>query len=119
MAGALLLGAAREALAPDADDPAVGLVEPREAVQERRLAGARGSGDGDDLAFADRERDTSQRERLVVAGVEEAVEALGLEGSAHHRHRRESVTIRHGSTLSAPFGPLSVSTTSRPLWKNE
>ena len=29
---------------------------------------------------------------------------------AHADHRTESVTIRHGSTLSAPFGPDSVST---------
>ena len=78
-----------------------------------------GPGDGDDLAGARRvERHAAQGERLVVAGVEEAVEALRLEHRASSPSTaRESVTMRHGSTLSAPLGPLSVRTTSRPLWK--
>src|SRR3954452_9071546 len=112
-----LLGAPREPLAGHRDHAAVGLVEPRQARQERRLARARGPGHGDDLAGLELQRDAAQGEGLVVAGVEEAIEALRLEHRAHADHRRESLTRRHGSTLSAPLGPLSVRTTARPLWK--
>ena len=83
--GALLLGAAREALAVDADHAAVGLVEAGEAGQQRRLARARRAGDGDDLAGVDGERHALQGERLVVAGVEEAVQALGLQQARSSR----------------------------------
>ena len=94
------------------DRAAVGLVEAGQAGQQRRLARARRAGHGDDLAAARRvERDALQRERLVVAGVEEAVQAARPRATAVIAdHRTESVTIRHGSTLSAPFGPDSVST---------
>src|SRR3954447_15612337 len=97
--------------------PAGGRGEPRQARHERRLARARGPGHGDDLAGLELQRDAAEGEGLVVAGVEEAIEAPRLEHRAHADHRTESVTRRHGSTLSAPLGPLSVRTTARPLWK--
>ena len=115
--GALLLGAARQALAVDADHAAVGLVEPRQARQQGRLARAGGPRDRHDLAGRDRQRDALERQRLVVARVVEAIQAVGLEQRAHRVYRSESVTIFHGSTLSAPLGPESVSTTRCPLWK--
>src|SRR3954454_13403757 len=102
----LHLRTAGEALTGDPHLPAVGLVEPGEAVQQRRLARTRGPGDGHQLAALDVQRDATQRERLVVTGVVEAVEPVGLQD--HTVHRSESVTARQGSTLSAPFGPLSV-----------
>ena len=57
----------------DADGAAVGLVEPGQAGQQGGLARSRRAGHGDDLAAPDGERDTAEGQRLVVAGVEEAV----------------------------------------------
>ena len=74
-----LLGAARQPLAVDAHHAAVGLVEAGQAGQQRRLARAGRPGDRDDLAALDGERHALQRERLVVAGVEEPVQAARLE----------------------------------------
>src|SRR3954463_13427770 len=82
-ARALLLGAARKALAVDADRAPIGLVEAREQVQQRRLARPRRASDSDELARADLERDALQSERLVVAGVKEAIQALGVDERAH------------------------------------
>ena len=111
----LLLRAPRQPLAVDAHHAAVRLVEAGQTGQQRRLAGPGGPGDGDHLALLDGERDALQGERLVVAGVEEPVQALCLEQRGHRDHVTESVTIFHGSTLSAPFGPESVRITSLPL----
>ena len=51
----------------------------------------------------DGQRHALQRERLVVAGVEEAVQAVRLQHRAHRVNRSELVTFRHGSTLSDPL----------------
>ena len=66
-----------------------------------------------------RQRHAVQGEGLLVARAVEAVQrpcrdgALRVARVARSRcHRSESVTIRHGSTLSAPCGPDRVSTTS-------
>ena len=59
--------------------PAVRLVEAGQAGEQRRLARAGRPGDGDDLSALDGERDAPQRERLVVAGVEEAIQAARLQ----------------------------------------
>ena len=76
------LGSPRHALAGDVDDAAVGLVEPREARQQRRLPRAGRPDDGDDLAGLGRQRHAAQRERLLVTRVVEAVELAGLEDCA-------------------------------------
>ena len=117
-AGALLLAAPRKPLAGDPHDAAVGLVEAGEAGEKGRLPRPGGPGHGDDLPGGDAQLHPPQRERLVVPGVVEAIEALNLQRRAHRDHRRELVTIRHGSTLSAPLGPESVRTARRPRWKN-
>ena len=117
-ARAVLLRAPGQALAVYPDHAAVGLVEAGEAAQQRRLARPRRPAERDDLARRDGQAHALQGERLVVADVEEPEQPVGLEHGGHRVNRSESVTIRHGSTLSAPLGPLSVRTTSRPLWKN-
>jgi hypothetical protein len=60
-------------------------------------------------------------DRLVVAGVKEATELDCVEhriGELDHVHDSESLTVIHGSRLSAPFAPDKVSTTAMPWWKN-
>src|SRR4029079_15455639 len=89
----------------------------RQAGQERGLARAGRAGDRDQLARLETERDAPQGERLVIARVEEPVQAACAEHRGHADHRTESVTILHGSTLSAPLGPESVSTASLPCLK--
>ena len=62
-----------------------------------------------------------QGDRLVVGGVEEPVEVDGLDRSGRglgHGHVSESVTYRHGSTLSAPLAPASVRIATVGSWKN-
>ena len=64
------------------------------------------------------QRDAAQGEGLVVAGMEEPVQVdrvddrvgvvTGALRAPTSRHVSESLTIRHGSTLSAPFAPESV-----------
>ena len=55
-----------------------------------------------------RETPRSARD-LLVAAVEEPEEPFGADHRrGHGSHRTESVTVRHGSTLSAPCGPASV-----------
>ena len=49
---------ADQVLAAEADRARVGLVEPRDAVEDGRLAGSVGADHGEDLAVVDREADT-------------------------------------------------------------
>jgi len=115
-----VLRAARQAAPLDPNHAAVGLVEAGEAREQRGLARPGRAGDRDDLAAVGGQGHAAQGPGLVVAGVEEPVQVDRLEerGRAHPVHRSESVTIRHGSTLSAPRGPLSVRTAVRPPWLN-
>ncbi len=53
--------------------------EPRDRAEHGRLAGAVPAEDGDDLALADRERDTVERLHRAVAGLD----ALELEQGRH------------------------------------
>src|SRR3954452_4020656 len=126
-ARAVVLRPTRQPLTADADHAAIGLVETGEHGQQRRLARPRRPRDGNHLAPVDVERDALQRERLVVAGVVEAIQRAALEHRAHRWplctcwprvHRSELVMIRQGSTLSAPLGPLNVTTASCPWRKN-
>src|SRR3954452_11233653 len=112
----VLLRSPREALAGDLHGAAVRLVQPGQAGQQRRLPRPRRTGDRHQLARREAQRHTAKRERLVVSRVVEAVQAEGREGLGHPDHRTESETIRHGSTLSAPFGPDSLSTSRWPAW---
>lgn len=118
----LLMG---EAFTGNVDRAAVGLVEPGQTAQQRRLPGAGRSGHRDHLALLDPEPDTSERERLLLARAEEPVQGISGEAGrrggrrhGHHAHRKESVTMCHGSTLSAPTAPDRVSTTWLPFLQN-
>src|SRR6266542_266604 len=120
---ALGLGPSRDAFTRDSNRAAVGFVQAREAREERRLPTPARTDDRHHLAAVKRERHPTQRERLLVACVEEAVEVARIErrwslGRAHF-HLRLCVTIRHGSTLSAPTGERSSSTISDPPWYSE
>ena len=64
---------------------AVGLVEPGQAGEQRRLARPDGPVTATISPALDAQRHAAQRERLVVARVEEAVEARGLEDRASSR----------------------------------
>jgi hypothetical protein len=62
---------------------AVGAIESREDVQQRRLAAAGRTDDGDDLAVADGKRDSLQHpERSLVRGIA-LVDAVDRDLSAH------------------------------------
>ena len=72
---------------------AVGVVEAGEAGEQRRLPRSRRPDHGDDLAAVDPQRHAAQGERLVVAGVEEAVEVHRVDRSGRgsgHGHVSES-----------------------------
>ena len=120
------LGPAGDPLARDGDGSAVGLIETREASQEGRLSAPGRPDDRCQLAAVDAERHATQRERLVVSGVEEAVEAASLQDRLAHAdrfhlrlaqaHFRLWVIVLHGSTLSAPTGDRRVRFTCFPAW---
>ena len=114
---ALLLGPARERAPSIRTMPPSGSSSPARHASSVDLPEPGRAGDGHHLAGLDRERDTLERERLVVSRMVEAEESVGDERGGHHVHVTESLIVRHGSTLSAPFGPDSVSTTSLPPWK--
>ena len=107
-----LLAAARQPLAGDAHVPPSGSSRPARQASSVDLPEPDGPVTATSSPALDGERDALQRQRLVVARVEEAVQAARRQRGAHGDHRSESVTIRHGSTLSAPFGPDSVSITA-------
>ena len=112
------LGSTRQNFACNPDQPAVGVVEPGKARQERRLAGTARSYDGNQLAGVDVEGHATQRKGLVVTCVVEAVQIGRDKCGGHCDHANESVTVRHGSTLSAPCGDKSVIVTSVPARQN-
>ena len=126
---ALSFGSPRDACPRHRDGSAIGLVEPGQAGDQRRLPAARRADDGEDLACGNRQRHPSQRERLVVAHVVEAIEIVRFQDRAGLTSRRGArrhdqavlrlcVTIRQGSTLSAPTGDSSVSVVRVPAWKS-
>src|SRR4051812_37995615 len=106
------------------DVAAVRLVETGHQGDERRLARARRAGDHDQLAGLDGQGDAAQCERLLLAGAVEPVQVThhecGSGRSAVHGHcqANERLICAHGSTLSAPCGPLRVSSTSVPARQN-
>src|SRR5699024_4965322 len=65
--GTLLGPEAAHRGAPDLDDARVGGVEPASDVEERRLAGARRTHDGDELARTDVEVDAVERVDGILA----------------------------------------------------
>src|SRR5262245_49042657 len=117
------LGPSRDAFAVDLNGAPVGLVQPREAREERRLPAPARTDDRHDLAAFERKRHAAQRERLLVAGVEEPVEVVRLERlrlrERRHPHVKLRVTMRHGSTLSEPTGERRSITASVPRWYSE
>lgn len=124
--GPLGLGAMADPLPADVDVASGRLVQPGQARQQGGLARPGGSDDGDGLTALDVEGHPAQGEGLLLSGAEEPVELPGVEGGrsagsrpclgggGHHCHRSESLTMRQGSTLSAPVGPVRVRTTCRP-----
>src|SRR5688572_5409051 len=73
---------ADQVLAAEADRARVGLVEPRDAVEDGRLAGSVGADHGEDLAVVDREADTLDgldrlEGELEVLDLEDGVVAPG------------------------------------------
>src|SRR5215472_3277216 len=84
---------------------AIWLVQAGQAGEQGGLAAARRPDHGYHLAAVHRDRDAAQREGLVVAGMEEAVELVGAQQRCRargHAHRKLSETMRQGSTLSEP-----------------
>src|SRR6266513_2627721 len=112
------LGPTADALASDVHATPVGLVESGQAGEQRRLSRSGRSHDRDHLARFDGQRHASQREDLLVTGVEEAIEIGGVErrngGGGNHRQLNASVMRRHTSTLSEPAGAASVMIASLP-----
>ena len=96
------------------------LLEARQAGQQGRLARAGRTGDHRELAGLERHRDPAQGTRLLVGGAIELVEVLAPERGfrRHFDQASESLTIFHGSTLSAPTGPERVRTTVVPSCQN-
>src|SRR5258705_5400129 len=119
-----VLGPVTQSLSVGAYDAAIGIVDAsqtlarsRRARHDHQLTGRNGDGN------------TLQRQCLRVARPEEAIERgrlhrraavawPGCERGGHGDQANESVILRHGSTLSAPTGPASVSVTVWPLRKN-
>src|SRR5580700_819672 len=93
---------------------AVGLIEARQAGEQRRLARTRRADHGQQLACRHDEADPPERKGLLVADPVEAIEVAGAQ-HGHRSHWNELVTVRQGSTLSAPAGPARVTTASVPL----
>ena len=117
--GSLGFGPSADGQAVDPDHAAVGTVEAGEAGEQCRLARARGPDHRDGLAGIGLKRYAAQGEHLLVAGMEEAVQLVCLEaGLSHADQEKESVTLRHGSTLSEPWGLERVSTASVPAFQN-
>ncbi len=127
--GAFDLRAVADALAADPDCAAGGLIEPGEAREEGGLTGPRWTDHSDGLTAIDGDAHPTQGQGLLLAGPKEPVQILRPKGCAirqhlrdhagHPDHRTESVTIFQGSTLSAPFGPDRVTTTSVPARQKE
>src|SRR6266446_4020586 len=111
---ALALGAVADPGLPNVDAAAVGLVQAGQAGQQRRLARAGRPGHGDYLARRHDEGDAAQGQGLLVTDPVETVELAGPQ-HGHRSHRNELVTVRHGSTLSAPAGPPRSTTASVPF----
>jgi hypothetical protein len=60
------------------------------------------------------QRNILQSNGFLVTGAEESVQRGRLDGRRHGDHENESVTMRQGSTLSAPVAPDSVIVTCLP-----
>ena len=86
----------QQALAVEVELARVGLVEPRDHVEERRLAGAVRADQPDDLALLDVERDVVDRD--------DAAEAAGDVADGEQRHRGDS--NRGNRTAPAVSGVL-------------
>lgn len=130
-AGPLGLRPVTDPLPADVDGAAVGFVQPGQTGQQGGLARPGRPDDRDALPAPHLKGDSAQRQGFLLARPVEPVQiprrqrgrVRGLlgecAGGVHHCHLKESVTIRHGSTLSAPTGPDSVRSTCRPPWKKE
>ena len=75
---------ARQIMPCDDDFPAVGRVEGRDQVQQRRLATSRWAHDRDELAFGDLERYSTERTRLGTGAVVDLLEVLGFDDGGGH-----------------------------------
>ncbi len=114
--GPLGIGPVADPVAVDPHRAPVGVVEPRQAGQQRGLARAGRAGDRHHLSWRHLQRDAAQGSGLLLGRPVEAVELLGPQD--HGVHRKESDMVRHGSTLSAPTGPDRVSTATPPFRLN-
>ena len=108
-------------LTGDPDGAAVGFVDAGQAGQQRRLARAGRADQATNSPGSDVQGDPPQGQGLLLPGPEEPVEGFapcsaGALGGVID-HRKESVTMRHGSTLSPPTGAPTVMTTSVPALK--
>ena len=107
-------------VAPVEDDGAVvGLDHPADGPQQRRLAGAVGADEGDDLALADLDRDVGQDDDAVVADAELA---HGEERQPAGRGGPTSIWVRvrmevHTSCTSRSMRPPALATMSPPMTK--
>ncbi len=126
--GTFPLRAVADPLSADAHDTAGWLVQPCQAGQQGGLARTGGAHNSHPLTAPHPEAHSAQSQRLLLARTEEPVQLVCFQGvggllrrigpvarGGHHCQPKESVTVRHGSTLSAPTGPDSVRSTSRPL----
>jgi hypothetical protein len=113
------LRATRDPVPGDDHVTAVGFVQPCHTRQQRGLPAARRTDDGDDLAAPGGERHSPQSERLIVLGVEEAVQLPPIQDWVRrYDHRKLSDTTRQGSTLSDPTAEERLITATRPLLNN-
>ena len=96
---------------------AVRFVETTQTGEQGRLPGAGRTEHGNDLAGLDPNGNAGEGDHFFVTVVEEAVEAVCSQDRCHD-HANESVTVRHGSTLSALTGPDSVTMASMPVFQN-
>jgi hypothetical protein len=94
---------AQQALAVEGDLSGVRPVEPRDQVEERRLAGAVRSDQPGDLAGVDRERDVVDRHHPA----ETAADVFDREEGHRATLRRQAVSFR-AQRLLIPWGRTSV-----------
>ena len=106
--------------AGDAHTSPVGIVHSGQTCEQGGFSRTGRAGDNDEFAVPGSDGNPLQRQGFLVAGPVESIQRRCLHGGfgGHHDHCSESVTARHGSTLSAPRAPVSVRTTSWPSRQN-